>query len=356
MRTIEAFEDMIEQLTGALAHAGTALSNAAVAVKAEREAATEEKIGKKLETTSARVPAPYLVVFRVRKCAGSGRRKEDLGKNVCQLRRWDNNEWLWTSKPYQDAERAIRDAKQTIKRFGWKAMGNATDPEYMAPEAPEDSLPAEEPDTSKIPGDGFRRGFEAGVSSRLGVLRSIGDQITAMAMGKKNAYEVLDWIAAVLEAELKLPQHSFWPSSAPVAHSTAVLRGLLMEIKNVLLDAKQGKNETNVSFQMMASLVEKGLQMPEGAIWPKNLIAPNSPGSNLLEYVRRYEQLLAHLVQRLGLLLTEEPESKAQTLLVDLFDKYKQLGFPEDIRTMIFRHVDVRSIFEKVEQLKKQDG
>lgn len=353
MRTIEAFEDVIEQLTGALAHAGTALSNAAVAVNlmssAEREAATEEK---KPVATPGKPPAPYLVVLRVRKCTGAGHRGEDLGKSVCQLRRWDNNSWLWTSKPYRDVERAIRDAKQAVARFGWKSMGNTNDPEYMAPEAPEDSLPAEEPDTSKIPGDGFRRGFDAGVSSRLGVLRSIGDQITATAMGKKNAYEALDWIAAVLEAELKLPQHSLWPKLLP--RSVASSKGMLGEIEAILLIAKQGKIELNTSLQKIAKKVEDGLQLSAGSIWPEGFKAPNSPESNSLEYVRRYEQLLAHLVQRLGLLLIEEPESKVRTLLVDIFDKYKQLGFPEDIRTMLFRHADVRPIFEKLEKLNSQ--
>ena len=43
-----------------------------------------------------------------------------INKAYCHLRRADNDEWLWSSKPYVHPQLAVRDAVNTAKRFGWK--------------------------------------------------------------------------------------------------------------------------------------------------------------------------------------------------------------------------------------------
>ncbi len=43
-------------------------------------------------------------------------------RSVCQLRRYDNNKWLWTSKQYSNSKLAERDAIETANRFGWQIL------------------------------------------------------------------------------------------------------------------------------------------------------------------------------------------------------------------------------------------
>ena len=243
-RTTEAFEDVIEQLVGALSHAGQALGNAAVAVKLMSSAETEVH-----EVRGGVEKPPYLVVTRVRQCVRrhAGKPSYDYGV-VCQLRRHDNNQWLWTSRAYAHSDTAERHARDTAERYGWKIVAEAADSVHLAPDALEDGLP-EEPQAVEEP--------------------------------KEAAYRL-----------------------------------------------------------------EKALGLIDDAIWPENFEAPNSPNANLLELVRKHEQLLAFVVDQMG----KAVNPRMRWIFGVLVRQYAKLGFPEDIKAMTLRHLDTREAFVELEK------
>lgn len=379
-RVTEAYEDVIAQLTSALRttgqaleSAGKALDNAAVAVNlmasAEREVRnTPVYVPPSYDRVTSRQP-PSQVVMRMRKCTRKHDSKpSDLNKVVCQLRRYDNNQWLWTSRPYLNGALAIRDAKRTVEMYGWKLVGESADSHHLAPEAHEDGYPSEEakaaptevpqveaetpetpaaPDDTTDPDGPFQRGFAAGMSTKHGLLRSLADHLTKAAKGESRTSETLGEIAVIVEKELGLEQCALWPDKE-IPDLSAETRRLLSEMLTLLVLTKQGKVEINTGVQKVAARLEKALGLAEGAIWPENLKAPNSPDAVLLEHVRRHEQLLAFVVVQLGQFLDHD----VLRVLLILCEKYKSLGFPEDIKTATFRHLDTRLAFAKLESAK----
>lgn len=365
-RSTEAFEDVIAQLTGALVHASKALDNAAVAVNlmasAQREVRNTPVYVSPYTTPPSKGP-PNQVVMRLRKCVKKrNSNPSDLGKVVCQLRRYDNDQWLWTSRPYCNGALAVRDAKKTVGMYGWTLIGESVDSFHLAPESPEDGYPAEEvkqeaptevpqveaetpaaPDDTTSPDGPFQRGFAAGMSTKHGLLRALADHLTKAASGKTRTSETLGEIAVIVEKELGLEQCALWPDKE-VPDLSAGTRRQLSEMLTLLVLTKQGKIEINTGAQKVAARLEKALGLAEGAIWPEKLKAPNSPDVVLFEHVRRQEQLLAFIVVQLG-----QSMDYGARLLRHICAKYVELGFPEDIKTATFRHLDTRATFAELE-------
>jgi hypothetical protein len=46
--------------------------------------------------------------------------KDGSNKFYYQLRRFDNNKWLWTSQPRRNKETVFKETQSTIERFGWE--------------------------------------------------------------------------------------------------------------------------------------------------------------------------------------------------------------------------------------------
>jgi hypothetical protein len=46
--------------------------------------------------------------------------KDGSNKFYYQLRRFDNNKWLWTSQPRRNKDTAFKETQSTIERFGWE--------------------------------------------------------------------------------------------------------------------------------------------------------------------------------------------------------------------------------------------
>jgi hypothetical protein len=363
-RSTEAFEDVIAQLTGALVHASKALDNAAVAVNlmssAQREVQNTPVYTPHYSMPTKQDP-PHLVVVRMRKCLrGRGRAVSDVGKTICQLRRYDNDKWLWTSRPYAHGELALRDASKTAELYGWRIVAEAEDSAHLAAESPEDGLPASEekqeptevpqveaepaaPDDTTDPNGPFQRGFAAGMSTKHGLLRALADHLTKAAKGETRTTEALGEIAVIVEKELGLEQCALWPDKE-VPDLSADTRRRLSEMMTLLLLTKQGKIEINTGAQKVAARLEKTLGLAEGAIWPEKFQAPNSPNAVLFEHVRRQEQLLAFIVVQLG-----QNMDYGARLLRHICAKYVELGFPEDIKTATFRHLDTRATFATLE-------
>jgi len=155
-REVQAFEDTVNSLTSALRYAGQALSEAATAValvmSAEQEASEARQEQEVVKPDAPRVLSgqyPHFVSIRLWRCSS----KENAGKSICQLRRADTDEWLWSSHPYKDAGRAIRDASNTAHRFGWEVVSQSG---ATGSDGPEEVL---DPDDGQ---SDYQRGFEAG--------------------------------------------------------------------------------------------------------------------------------------------------------------------------------------------------
>lgn len=356
-RTTEALEDVIGQLVGALSHAGQALDDAAVAVQLMASAKNEEIRAPVHVSPQVAQGTQFLVVARLKACVYSRRpsRSREYGKTVCQLRRQDDDSWLWTSRPYTNAALSLRDARRTAELYGWKIMAEDTDVSNLEPEAVTDRLqvpPEEAVEAAEVPQvtkeaedpDGpFQRGFAAGMSTKHGLLRALADHLTKAAKGETRTSETLGEIAVIVEKELGLEQCALWPDKE-VPDLSAGTRRQLSEMLTLLVLTKQGKIEINTGAQKVAARLEKALGLAEGAIWPEKLKAPNSPDVVLLEHVRRQEQLLAFIVVQLG-----QNMDYGARLLRHICAKYVELGFPEDIKTATFRHLDTRATFAELD-------
>lgn len=289
-RSTESFEDVIASLTGALASTGQALTCAAAAV--QMMVAAEKEVAKEATAAPPQAPAPAVAAVMPlepprwvrlcpKRCHVSKHRgsNDDVGKTVCQLRRDDTGEWLWTSRPYLDPKLSVRDAKATATRFGWKIVASMP----LGNEAPTDCLPDDAPTAARAPDavpksyvdeakpagdDAFQRGFDAGSSTRLSLVRFLSETMTNTMQGKLRPSQALGEIARMAEKEMGLPTYTMWPD-LEVADLPKSIDQQLKAMMQVLILTKAGKIEVTTSFHLLAERLEKVLCLPEGAIWAK---------------------------------------------------------------------------------------
>jgi hypothetical protein len=237
--------------------------------------------------------------------------------------------------------------------FGWKIAAEAHDSVHLETEAPTDCLLEDPPpvaptQAAEDPDGPFQRGFAAGKSVQVcghaALLRALGMHLTAAAQGRSRPSKTLGEIAVLVEKEIGVSPYTLWPDK-DVPDLSEGTRLLLNEMMGTLMLTKQGKIELNTGAQKAASKLEKALGLAEGAIWPEGFHAPNSPNENLLELVRKHEQLLAYLVVQLG----QYAGRNVRQVLGYLVAKYKLMNFPESIETTTFRHLDTRDTFAKLE-------
>lgn len=295
---------------------------------------------------------PHLVVVRMRKCLrGRGRAVSDVGKTVCQLRRYDNDRWLWTSRPYAHGELSLRDAHKTAELYGWRIVAEAEDSAHLAAESAEDGLPVSEEKQEPTEAPQVEAETPAPDVARtedrpdlLLLLRGIATHLTKAAKSDARHSETLSEIAVLVEKGLDLEVCSLWPDKeVPDLDPDTKLK--LWEMQNLLILIRRGDMEINIGVQRVAARLEKTLGLAEGAIWPEGCRAPNSMDAKLIELVRAHEKLLAFVVSRLG----HSTHPVMTALLADMCEQVKSGGFQETLQTMTFRHMDTRDAFNKVE-------
>lgn len=306
MREVQAFEDVVTELTGAMHHAGQALASSAAAVALMATAEKEANLPRKLVNDPAETVGgpPHFVGMHLKQCYSNAR------KTVCQLRRHDTDAWLWTSRPYVDAKRAERDAKKQAKLYGWQVVSISGDAGRTERELPTDAtvdpislmvewvmrvadtqhpvtpstalqeiakILATEIDDESLPhynvvkpdaeqSDAFQRGFDAGVSTKLALVRALADWVTAAHQGKERMGDVLGEIAVILEQELKVEPGTMWPLqlTGKLAGTDAIG---VNHIMRMLLSAKKGGVYPDALFGAIAKKVEELMGLQPGAVW-----------------------------------------------------------------------------------------
>lgn len=215
------------------------------------------------------------------------------GKTICQLRRYDNDEWLWSSRPYKNPAHASRDARRAVQRFGWECLG---DVQYADTPQVVDAVDLSAADD---------RSEEAAAAQRT--FASIVDIIVKADKGKVDTWDAVDGIAHVLKRDQGLLGHRLFNSlkaNALESLESAFERGQEMSkvpmaaISEWVRQAKDGKEAFGDALGEIASILERELGLDLYALWPQSGLQTSAPTREVLwKQVEGYKMVYASLLE-----------------------------------------------------------
>lgn len=114
----------------------------------------------------------------------------------------------------------------------------------------------------------FQRGFEAGKSTKLSLVRALSDCITRVHQRRVRMSDTLGEIAGILEKEMGLDSGTMWPEKLSLNVASQNHPGLSLLMRIILEVKKRGEANPDDVFVTMTRAVEQMAGLAEGAIWP----------------------------------------------------------------------------------------
>ena len=197
----------------------------------------------------------------------------DKQKSVCQIRRYDDNSWLWTSRAYLDATRAERDARLAIRRFGWVLIGSV-DP-------------------------GVQDDLEAEHSEEQRTFASIVNIIVKTDKDEIAPVDAVDSIAFVVKRDQGLLGHRTNGSlRANFKEPMEMNKVPLAAISEWVREAKEGKETFGDALGEIAVILERELELDRCALWPEGNHQFSTPTKEVLwKQVEGYRMVYASLLE-----------------------------------------------------------